>query len=190
MISHLTGKCIDKNEKSVIIDVGGVGYLVFTTTETISRIKISDNLSVWTYLSVRENALEFFGFSTKDELNFFELLISIPGIGPRGAIGVMNVSTVDTLKEAIATGNTGYLTKISGIGKKTAEKIVLELRDKLESENSGEFKSLSGHTDALLALQSLGYSEREAREALKNISTTIEDTSEKVKEALKTLGGK
>lgn len=190
MISHLAGKCIDKNEKSIVIDVGGVGYLVFATVETISEAKIGENISVWTYLAVRENALELFGFTTQDELNFFELLISIPGIGPRGAIGVMNVSTVDTLKEAIATGDTGYLTKISGIGKKTAEKIVLELRDKLETEHSGEFKSLSGHTDALLALQSLGYGEREAREALKNIPTTIEDTGEKVKEALKILGGK
>lgn len=190
MISYLNGKCIDKSEKNFILNVGGVGYLVFSTESMISDIKIDEDYSCWTYLAVRENALEIFGFKEKGELNFFELLISIPGIGPRGALGVMSVSDVDTLTHAITSGNTSYLTKISGIGKKTAEKIVLELRDKLHAGEGTEGVSLAGQTDALLALQSLGYGEREAREALKEVSVEISDTGEKVKEALKVLGGK
>lgn len=192
MISHLSGTCIEKNEKNLTISVGGVGYLVFATLDTISTAEIGEEVSVWTHLAVRENSLEFFGFKEKEELNFFELLISISGIGPRGALGVMSVTNVDTLIKAIATGDTSYLTKVSGIGKKTAEKIVLELRDKLKTkdiEGSGN-ADLKEEADVLLALQSLGYSNHQARDAIKQIPKEILDTSKKVKEALKILGGK
>lgn len=191
MISHISGKCIDKNEKNIILDVSGVGYMIFSTLDTINSIEKNETASLWTYLSVRENALELFGFKTKEELNFFELLISISGIGPKGAIGVMNMSNVDTLKEAIATQDITYLTKISGIGKKTAEKMILELKDKLGKEGlDNTNRYLGKDTDVLLALQSLGYGEREIREALKNLSNENTDTSEKIKEMLKILGNK
>lgn len=188
MISHISGKCIDKTEKSLVLDVGGVGYLVFATNEAISGATLGENISLWTHLSVKENALELFGFKGKDELELFGLLISISGVGPRGALSVMNVANVEVLIKAISTGDTSYLTKVSGIGKKTAEKIVLELRDKVAS-GMGDLggPSLSEEMDAVLALQALGYGEREAREALKKISPDVKDTKDKVKEALKIL---
>lgn len=190
MISYISGKVIHKDDKMLVISLGGIGYTVFTTENILAEVSMDSEASLWTHLAVRENSMELFGFKNKNELNFFELLISISGIGPRGALGVMAITTVDTLSKAIATGDTSYLTKVSGIGKKTAEKIVLELRDKLKSENNDDTCSLRDEADALLALQSLGYAQREAREALQKISPDITDTAIKVKEVLKILGNK
>ena len=188
MISYLSGICIYKDEKRVIIDVHGIGYNVFTVNDILMEAEVGSNCTFWTYLAVRENALELFGFKTKSELDFFEMLITISGIGPRGALGIMSITNVETLTRAIATGDTSYLTKVSGIGKKTAEKIVIELRDKLSARTGTEEEySLRGESDALEALQSLGYSQREARDALKNVPNSLTDTSARVKEALKNL---
>jgi Holliday junction DNA helicase RuvA len=128
-----------------------------------------------------------YGFLDRQELEFFEMLINVSGIGPKGALSILSVASIETLKKAIGTGDTIYLTKISGIGKKTAEKIVIELRDKIEVDKTGT--SLQGELDALEALKSLGYSQNEAREALKKISP-LTDTNTKIREALKILGGK
>jgi len=191
MISSLSGICIHKDDKRLIIDVNGVGYSVFAGPDILMEAEFDSTYTLWTYLAVRENALDLFGFKTKVELDFFELLITVSGVGPRSALGIMSITTVDTLSRAITTGDTSYLTKVSGIGKKTAEKIVIELRDKLESISSNEdIYSLRGESDALEALQSLGYSQREAREALKSVSPSTIDTSARVKEALKILSNK
>ena len=191
MISRLKGNVIDSDTKSVILDVNGVGYKVFANTETISKSNRSKNspLELFTYLAVRENSMDLYGFTSKETLEFFELLISVSGIGPKSALGILNVAEVGTLRSAISSGETSHLTKVSGIGKKTAEKIVLELRDKigaLESEFDGT--NMKGEVDAMEALKSLGYSQSEAREALKKIPKEISSTSDKVKSALKILG--
>jgi Holliday junction DNA helicase RuvA len=136
---------------------------------------------------VREDALDLFGFSEYQELEFFQMLLSVSGIGPRSALTILGIATTETLKKAIGSGDISYLTKISGIGKKTAEKIVIELRDKLE--DSGADSNLQGELDALEALKSLGYSQAEAREALKKVKSDA-DTNTKVREALKILGSK
>ncbi len=196
MISRLSGKIVDVADKYVVLDVGGVGYQVFVSTATISEITSSvqkevQDISLWTHLSVRENAMELFGFTDKDELHFFQMLIDISGIGPRSALTIISVAPISILKRAIGSGDISYLTKISGIGKKTAEKIVIELRDKLSAlghkSESGEHK---GELDALEALKSLGYSQNEARDALKEIPSDIIGTSARIKEALKMLGSK
>src|SRR3989344_5218567 len=114
------------------------------------------------------------------------MLLGVSGIGPRSALTILGVATIETLRKAIGTGDVSYLTKISGIGKKTAEKIVIELRDKIGEEKSGS--SLQGELDALEALKSLGYSQNEARDALKKVSSEV-NTNAKIKEALKILGG-
>ncbi len=190
MISYISGKIIHKNDKSIIILSGNIGYTVYTLSNILSELALEEEACLWTYMAVRENSMELFGFKEKNELDFFELLISISGIGPRGALGIMAVTTVNTLSKAISTGDTSYLTKVSGIGKKTAEKIVLELRDKLGAQDDDSSYSLRDESDALLALQSLGYAQREARDALKEIPSDITDTAEKVKTALKILGSK
>lgn len=142
---------------------------------------------LWIHTHVREDVLDLYGFLDYSELEFFEMLISVSGIGPKGALAILGVTSIETLRKAIGTGDTSYLTKISGIGKKTAEKIVIELRDKIGTELKGS--SLQGELDALEALKSLGYAQNEIREALKKISSDT-DTSTKIREALKILGGK
>lgn len=188
MIAYISGKVLDVSEKSLILSASGLGYKLYTTSANIAKAKINENAEFFTYLSVRENALDLYGFGDKNELSFFELLITIPGIGPKSAIGILNVTTIESLRSAIVTGDTGYLTKVSGIGRKTAEKIVLELREKVDNIVAGESSSNKEESDALLALMSLGYNERDSRDALKEIKKTGSSTSDIVKEALKKLG--
>ena|SRR3989338_143896 len=191
MISRLNGKIISITDKTIVIDVGGIGFLVYATSDTLTRTKQGETINLFTYMAVRENAIELYGFSDENELSFFEMLIGISGIGPKSALGILAVAPADTMRRAIASGDMSYMTKISGIGKKTAEKIVIELRDKLQKQghinNKEEFRE---ELDVLEALKSLGYSQQEARDALKEISPDITDTGAKVKEALKILGGK
>lgn len=187
MISQITGRVILKAEKYIIIETNGIGYKLFATTELLSVAKTDEQTKAWTYLAVRENALDLYGFSSKEELDFFELLITISGVGPKTALGILNVATVGSLRKAISSGETAHLTKVSGLGKKMADKIVLELKGKI-----GNYEELvlgqKEEIDALEALKSLGYSHREAREALQEIDGSAKlTTSEKVKAALKHL---
>lgn len=189
MIGSLKGEIILKTDKFLILGTdSGVGYKVNVSPENflISK-KEGDSIFLWIHTHVREDAMELFGFLDYKELVLFEMLISVSGIGPRSALIILSVATVDTLARAISTGDISYLTKISGIGKKTAEKIILELRDKLDVTDEGG--SLKDELDALEALKSLGYSQGEAREALKKVPANV-DTNTKVREALKILGGK
>lgn len=190
MIAYLKGKIIHVGERFVVIETGGIGYKVFIPSDSHQNVaKIAGEAELWTYLSVRENALDLYGFQNKTELDFFELLITISGIGPKTALGILSVTTIDNLRQAIGTGETSHLTKISGIGKKVAEKIVLELRDKidfLESEKNSD--NMRDESDALEGLQALGFNEREARETLKKLPKNITKPSDKIKHALKLLG--
>ncbi len=168
MISHLTGKVLMRGDKFIALDVNGVGYKIFVMPDTLKEArKNPDGFSVWTHLHVRETALELYGFLQYAELEFFEMLIQISGIGPKSGLGVLAVAPLDTLKRAISSGDTSYLTKVSGIGRKIAEKIVLELREKMGGLDLGETGNamLKEEGDVLDALQSLGYSLSEAREA-------------------------
>jgi len=192
MIGSIKGKLILKTEKYLIIETGGVGYKVNVSPDMLSKTKkTNDEMSLWIHTHVREDAFDLYGFLDHQELEFFEMLINVSGIGPKGALVILGVATIDTLKRAISTGDISYLTKISGIGKKTAEKIVIELRDKvagkLKDEKGGT--SLQEELDSLEALKSLGYSQNEAREALKKVSPGA-NTNTKIREALKILGGK
>ncbi len=191
MISRLSGSVAHVDTRFIMLDVQGVGYKVFTTADTISRLtKDKKDAVLWTYLAVRENAMDLYGFLTPAELNFFELLITISGIGPKTALGILNSASVEAIQTAVQTEDTSHLTKVSGIGKKVAEKIVRELKDKVDKvSHTAESKSaMRGDSDALEALKSLGYSQTEARDALKEIPKTVTKTNEKVKEALKILG--
>jgi Holliday junction DNA helicase RuvA len=192
MISRLTGTIIHSDSKYIVLDVSGIGYKIYTTVGLMTQInKQSDHVTVWTYLAVRENALDLYGFSSPSELNFFELLITISGIGPKTALGILNSASVETLQTAVQTNDTSHITKISGIGRKVAKKIVLELQDKVDKfTHSEESKTaMKGDNDALEALKSLGYSQNEARDALKEVPKDVTKTNEKIKVALKNLGG-
>jgi len=190
MIGQLTGKIVRHEGRFVILDVSGVGYKIFTSTETANQLKTRpEPITILTHLIVREDALDLYGFLDKAELEFFELLIGISGVGPKSALSILSLAPPETLRKAISSSNTSYLTQVSGIGRKIAEKIVLELRDKIGAlENEG--KNLDQEAETIMALEALGYSNREAREALRKIPDHLTNTSEQIKEVLKQLGNK
>jgi len=187
MIACLSGTVRHKYLNALVVDVSGVGYKVLVTTETALEVTPSSSIFLWTHLVVRETSLELFGFLDKEALNTFELLITISGIGPKTALGILNVASPSMLRQAVASADTSYLTRVSGIGKKNAEKIVLELRDKLKITKEDIGMDTRSEGDALEALVSLGYSERDAREALKRVPKETKGASERVKAALKLL---
>ena len=193
MIAQLEGTIIHADTRSIVMDVHGIGYKVWIASEGLQKMakKSPEKVRIWTYLSVRETALDLYGFSNAEELETFELLITISGIGPKTAAGILNVVSISTIRSAIASNDPSYLTKVSGIGKKNAEKIVRELSDKigiLESDVPTE--SMRHESDVLEALKSLGYAEREAREVLKKIPADAGSAGERVKKALKILSNK
>lgn len=191
MIKHLSGTVLKKELGSVIVDVSGVGYCVHVSNATLSDIapETGSPVSLWTHLAVRETSMELFGFADREELSLFEMLIDVSGIGPRSALAILSLATVETLRTAIGAGDLAYLTKVSGIGKKTAEKIVLELRDKIGNVGATA-PELKEDGDVIEVLMSLGYSRDDARDAVRKIPTTTEaiGTSARVKEALRILG--
>ena len=192
MIGSIKGKIILEKEKFIIVETNGIGYKINVSTDTILRLstigkeKINE-VFLWTHLHIREGALNLYGFLEKEEVEFFEMLINVSGIGPKGALTILGIASIEILKKAISSNDTSYLTKISGIGKKTAEKMIIELRDKVGEEDKD--LSLRSELDALEALKALGYSQNEARDALKKVSGEM-DINTKIKEALKMLGKK
>ena len=192
MISLLEGRVELKGERFAIINVAGIGYKVFAGQETLQKIpEKGASVKLWTHEHVRENALELYGFLHFAELEFFETLLNVPGIGPKGGLGVLNIAPVDTLKKAIAAGDISYLTRVSGIGRKTAEKIVLELKEKMSGRGvTVDAPELKEEADALEALVSLGYSQKEAREALAQVPAEITSVEKRVREVLKKIGGR
>ncbi len=190
MIARIEGIIVHIAEKFIIVDVSGVGYKLSITSETITSSILGDHVSFWVHTAVRENSIDLYGFKSINEMSFFELLLDVSGIGPRGALSILAIAPLDTLKRAIAMGDMGYLNKVSGIGKKTAEKIIIELRDKLQDyKNDGDTPGLlRDESDIVEALKSLGYSQNEAREALKQVPATTLGTNARIKEALQVLG--
>ncbi len=191
MISQLAGNVVFSGDRFVVLDVSGVGYRVNTTLENIREVgKGGGPVQFFTHLAVRENAMDLYGFLTRGELEFFELLITVSGIGPKTALGIMNVAPIETLLSGISTGDASYLTKVSGIGAKNAQKIVLELKDKVGGVTEhAATASMKEESEVLEAIESLGYSLRDARAALKEISKKAGGTvQERIKEVLKILG--
>ncbi len=190
MIARIEGIIVHTSEKFLIVDVSGVGYKLYITTETMISSALGEHASFWVHTAVRENSIDLFGFRNINEMSFFELLLDVSGIGPRSALSILGVAPIETLKRAIATGDTSYLNKVSGIGKKTAEKIIIELRDKLQDYKNDDdtSESLRDESDILEALKSLGYSQNEARDALKQVPPTTLGMNARIKEALQILG--
>jgi Holliday junction DNA helicase RuvA len=188
MIASLSGTVRHKDLNSVVVDVGGVGYRVLVPLDVALEALPSQPIFLWTHLAVRETSLELFGFAEREGLECFELLITISGIGPKTALGILNAASPATLRQAVGSGDTSYLTRVSGIGKKNAEKIVLELKDKLTmKEGEAVHGDAKTEGDAMEALLSLGYNEREAREALKKVPKDMKGAGDRVKEALRVL---
>ena len=189
MIGCIEGEVRVVRLGTCLIMAGGVGYKVAATKETLGRLSVGEPATLWTHLAVREDVLDLYGFENERELQFFELLLSVPSVGPKSALAILNAATVEMLRSAIAAGNDSYLTNVSGIGKKTAQKILLELRDKIGSAAEATSAQLEREEETLAAMRSLGYSLQEARDALKKVPATIEGSSARLREALRLLGG-
>jgi Holliday junction DNA helicase RuvA len=188
MIAKIEGIVWDTNDKFLTVGVSGIGFKIFTTLETKGVSQKGNNISLFTHLVVREDALNLYGFITEEELKFFEMIISISGIGPKTALNVLNISSVPALKRAISSGDTSHLTKVSGIGKKIADKMVLELKDKVIIFEEESDVSLRDEIDAIEAMKTLGYNPKDARDALREVSKEITKTGDRIKAALKILG--
>ncbi len=187
MIASLSGKIELKTERYIILDVNGVGYKVHSSSLVLEQLEKGKESKLFIHLYPRENILDLYGFLTFEELEFFELLISISGIGPKAALAVLSIASIKDLKASIASGQVGLLTKVSGIGKKTAERVILELKSKILAPGS-DVKKLIVDDEAVDALVSLGYSQRQASEALKKVPTKVKGVENRVKGALKMLG--
>ncbi|KKS26159.1 MAG: Holliday junction ATP-dependent DNA helicase RuvA [Parcubacteria group bacterium GW2011_GWA2_42_11] len=191
MISFIEGKVELKAEKYVILAANGVGYKVFVAEKTASKLPaVGQQIKLFTYLAVKETAWDLFGFLSFDEVEMLELLISIPGIGPKTAANIMSVASVEDLQEAIVLGDETILARVSGIGKKVAQKIVIELKSKVKklTKGAGDKFKVADEIEIIDALVALGYKVYEAREALKQLPAEVKGIENKVRETLKRLG--
>ena len=184
MIAYLDGEIILKRDKFVILKVSGVGYKVFLSKKTLSNIPDnSDNLSLFCYQNVKEDALDLYGFLTYDELDFFEVLMEIRGVGPRSALDIASLGSLEKIKDKILKQDEKIFGGIPGIGLKKAQTIILELTGKIKLLDG--IKSKGSSDPAEDALVQLGFSHQKAKEALGSIPKDIKDIEEKVKLALK-----
>ncbi len=189
MISYLRGQILMRGDDFVVIDVGGVGFHVRVPASTLSVLGDRDaGAEVFTHLHVREDDLSLFGFATEDELKLFELLLTVSGIGPKVALGVLSAAPPSTVRAAIAQNNLDILTEIPGIGKKTAQRLVLELKGKVEAgEELQEISPLD--QEVVAALVNLGYSAAEAQRAARAVPASAKLVEDRIRAALRYLGG-
>ncbi|HOM01970.1 MAG TPA: Holliday junction branch migration protein RuvA [Acetivibrio sp.] len=199
MFAYIKGRLEYKNNDFLIVESNGVGYRIFTSLSTVSSIgEVGQEVKVYTYLYVREDIISLYGFLTQEELNVFELLISVSGVGPKAAIAVLSAISPSRFSLAVITDDVNTLTKAQGVGKKIAQRIILELRDKINKEqltlNTGiedESKALdtdgSKISEAVSALMVLGYSPAEANKAVSAVYKEDMDIETIVKNALKGL---
>lgn len=204
MISFIHGTTADLSENSVTVEAGGIGFEIFMTGKALSRIKIGDVLKIHTYFHVKEDIMQLYGFFSKDDLSVFRMLLGVSGIGPKGALGVLNGLTADELRFAVLSNDVKTISRAPGIGKKTAEKLIVELKDKLSLQQTvehrleaGESINLPSETEeekneamkqAVEALTALGYNKTDAYRAVqKTRGSGAEDVEAILKQALKNL---
>lgn len=194
MIRHIKGTLADITEGQVVIDAHGVGYLIHVVASP-EYFTLETEIKLYTYMAVQERAQDLYGFLTRDELELFTILLTIPKIGPKSAMQILQKADIELLKSSVIGNDAAHLSKMSGIGKKTAEKIVTELKDKFE-HFAGAYTSAPGSdtppppytVDAIDALISLGYPQADARKAIQQLPDTITDANQAVTEALRELG--
>lgn len=187
MIGWVEGTVAGAVRDTVVVNTaGGVGYRLFVMSTVLASAQVGERVGLWTHLAVREKSHDLYGFAHKEELHWFELLLTVSGIGPRSALGVMNSADTKTLEGAIAAQDATILAQAVGIGKKTAEKIVLELKEKVEPSASTE----GAHNGELVeALMSLGYSAKEARDAARAVPQELTSAEDRIREAIRLASG-
>ncbi|MDD7669492.1 MAG: Holliday junction branch migration protein RuvA [Agathobacter sp.] len=200
MYAYIKGELAEINTDHIVIEAGGIGYQVFISLQTFDYLpSVGENLKIYTYLYLREDAMILYGFLTKDDLELFKLLISVSGIGPKGGLSILSTLEADDLRFAILSGDAKAISKAPGVGGKTAQRVILELKDKLSLEDAFEAKTEhvqknaaaaggSVKNDAVMALTALGYSSTESLKAVSTVEITEDmDVEEVLKAALKHL---
>jgi Holliday junction DNA helicase RuvA len=185
MIGYLKGKVLSSDEKALILEVNGVGYEVFVTLNHLFELKKGDNLELFIHTNVREDNITLFGFTKLDDRELFRKLIGVSGVGPKSGLTMLSVSTSANIIRAIESGNADLFPKIPGVGKKTLEKVILELKGKLDTKIAYSNES-ADMRDARLALETLGYNARDISEVLNKINPDL-DMNSAIKESLKML---
>ena len=197
MIGYIRGKIAEKLEDRIILDNQGIGWEILVPAGMLgSGIRIGDELKLYTYLHVREDAMQLFGFFSRDDLDVFGLLLNVSGIGPKGAMGILSAMSSDDLRFAVLADDAARIARAPGIGKKTAQKLILELKDKFrldeafekKLEHSIEFPGQqtgtdSAENDAVQALEALGYSAAEALQAVRKVHADESMDSEAILKA-------
>ena len=192
MIAFVRGTAVDMTENSVIVEAGGIGYEIYMTGTDLSQIHMGEEVKIHTYFNVREDAMQLYGFRSKDDLQMFRLLLGVNGVGPKAAVGVLAGITADELRFAILSDDVKTLSKAPGIGKKTAQKLILELKDKMKLEDAFELKLAheqekavaglgeisDGRQEAVEALVALGYSSTDALRAVRTVTDVAPDDVE------------
>ena len=189
MIYFIKGKIIYKNKDSVVIESYGLGYKIFVTDFLLEKIKIDKITKIFTFLAIKQETTELYGFEKRNELKYFKLLKSISGIGPKSAINILSLVKINDLERAILDENITILTKVSGVGTKNAQKIILELKGKIEKITSQGPKP-EDDTIVIDALIGMGYTLTEARQTIKKIPSDILEIKKRIKQALKILSGR
>lgn len=193
MFFSFKGKIIykDPESKFIVIENNNIGYQIFVLINLFKKVKLDEEIKIYTYLHHKEDIQELYGFEKIEELEFFKKLISVNGVGPKSAINILKQGKVESIKKAIINEKLDVLIKVVGIGKKMAQKIILELKNKIQNDINSETEEIkadsSDDSQVLDALVSLGYSLFEARQALQEIPDSIIQTQEKIKFALKNL---
>lgn len=191
MIRALKGQVGNMEGNSLTLWVAGVGYHVYASPYTLGKIAGTEGeLELFIHTHVREDQLALYGFVTRDELSMFELLISVSGIGPKAGMSILAIADPKTIRTAIVNKDPSILTRVSGVGKKTAEKVIIELQNKVSSLDIADQAEALADQEALEALTALGYTVSEAREALKQVPSEIRNVGERLKLALRSLGKK
>lgn len=195
MYYYLKGEVVLKQDNFVVLDIGGVGYKLYTSGLSQESVSVGDKVMFYTHVYVREDILDIYGFASKDELSMFLHLLSVSGVGPKAALAILSVVTPNRLVLAVMTGDAKTLTKASGVGAKMAQRVILELKDKLKNTEivpeelaSGVAEVITDNSalEAVSALTVLGYSLNEAKKAVAEIDSTL-STEEIVKQALTKL---
>ncbi len=200
MYAYIKGRLESFAQDSIVVEAAGIGYRIYTTAEAMQNLPgQGEEIKIYTYLHIREDQMTLFGFPAEDDLHIFKLLIGVSGIGPKGALAILSVMTADDLRFAVLSDDAKAIAKAPGVGAKTAQRLILELKDKLSLADAFEQKSANvaaaaennemlAKNDAIQALTALGYSPSEALKAVNSVAVTGESTVEEIlKAALKSV---
>jgi len=190
MIARLSGAIVDILPHSLVVEVGGVGYEAFCTDRVIGGAKEGEQVTLYTFYYLRENSAELYGFFDKEERAMFEVLLTVSGIGPKAALTILNAAPTSMLQQAIAQEDVSILTKVSGIGSKKAQKIIIELKDKFADVLISLPGSISVEAEVMEALESIGYSRAQVQKIIRELPQEVVTVEERIHAALKMLGKK